>query len=364
MFSRFKSGLCGLLQVAFSCVESSINFTERAFQDGSQVEVLNIKKQINDRLSNLSTSIWKLDPCTGTLLYFIPQESLLNQVKKVGCVVDCLANAARSTVRLGKAEEGVMYNLLCGQTRMFHIQTRNENGDCCSASVDDIKIEIVEPNNVRRCLACFESEPKGSGSFCFTYRPMEIGTYSMSVKVQDIKGNPFTWNANCWHLEDIPQQNIFFPFFAQHQTFVRRSFTVTNAGLDKGCFSWKMKGSSAFSVGIIETTSNNYATQGDVYEQGFNKYHFISEGNEFRHPREWLWSNDDRIRRKNISDNSSNADTGDLFNIYLNLYKNRLLIEHIGTSELYEVDLCGVNCPVSPLFRLDSPESSVLLVES
>mgnify|MGYP001798554868 CR=1 FL=1 len=51
------------LDLAVSSVTSSVEFTDKALRDSSQVEVFSMKKHM-DRLHELNTEVQILEPCT------------------------------------------------------------------------------------------------------------------------------------------------------------------------------------------------------------------------------------------------------------------------------------------------------------
>ena len=339
-----------------------------------------MKKPITERLANLNSSTWQLEPCTSTALHFSTDQTLLDRVKQVGVVKDNSASAARSTVQLGQTEDGMMYNLLRGQEREFRVQTRDINGDCVRTRGDDISVEITAPNeNASRKLKVIECTPEGNGSYCFFYRPGAVGTYSMSVKVngENVNGSPFMWDAIYWKLQVEDQAYLIYgqrraiSFFDDYQTAINVGHesinNITgNSSWTYGCYSWKVQvvtdGLGEVAVGIRE--------QGEIpADQNFHRPARRIPLSAAKYPqqkRRWWWWNS---RKKSHPDTEVLASglpmwqDGDELNLYLNLDQKNLLIEHLRTSNVDVMDISDVVCPVVPFFRVIAQHDTVTLFD-
>ena len=76
------------LETALGSVQSSVEFTERAFENGSEVEILNMCKQMSSRLRDLNTARWKVEPCVDDGLEFQSRYQLKNEIATFGVVAN------------------------------------------------------------------------------------------------------------------------------------------------------------------------------------------------------------------------------------------------------------------------------------
>ena len=193
----------GELETALRSVQSSIEFTEGALEHGSEVDILNMRKQMSCRLQELNSAKWQLEPIANDHFMFLPpaDDQLKQAMPSFGDVTDELTHAGSSTVTMGHGSEGVMYNTLNGQLIEFLITAKDWNGRKREEGGDVFDVEI----STRKGTIGF-NEPandcrNGTYSFCFTpiQRNME---YQLSVKLKGchVRGSPFTWFNEIWNL--------------------------------------------------------------------------------------------------------------------------------------------------------------------
>ena len=89
----------GDLETALGSVQSSIEFTERALEHGSEVDILNMRKQMSCRLQELNSAIWQLEPSAHDHFEFLPDYQLQQTLPIFGEVTDVLAHTGSSDVR-------------------------------------------------------------------------------------------------------------------------------------------------------------------------------------------------------------------------------------------------------------------------
>ena len=194
----------GELETALGSVQSSIEFTERALEHGSEVDFLNMRKQMSCRLQELNSAKWQLEPSAHDHFKFLPDEQLKQALPSVGDVTDVtdvFTHAGSSTVTMGHGSEGVMYNALNGQLIEFLItakdwngRKREEGGDVFEVEISTGNGKIVFNNRAKDCR-------NGTYSFCFTpiHGNME---YQLSVKLNGchVRGSPFAWFNETWNV--------------------------------------------------------------------------------------------------------------------------------------------------------------------
>jgi len=189
------------LETALGNVWSSIEFTERALEHGSEVDILNMRKQMSGRLQELNSARWQLEPSAHDGFKFCPDYQLKQALPSFGDVTDVATHAGSSTVTMGHGSEGVMYNTLNGQLIEFWITAnelsggkRTEGGDVFEVEISTEDGEIVFNNPIEDC-------GNGTYSFCFTpvHGNME---YLLSVTLSGchVRGSPFAWVNEIWNL--------------------------------------------------------------------------------------------------------------------------------------------------------------------
>ncbi len=193
------------LETALRSVESSVEFTERAFETGSEVEFLNMHKQMSSRLQELNSTQWQLELCADDSMKLKVDDQLKRDIATFGVITDVVTHSGTSTVTMGHGSEGVMYRTLCGQPIEFTItakeqngRKRTEGGDMFEAffSHDDVK----QPLKVHDC---------GNGAYTFCCSPKQTGQFKLSVFVMGdhVQGSPFTWIVVKWNLTSISTEN-------------------------------------------------------------------------------------------------------------------------------------------------------------
>ncbi|KAL9963705.1 hypothetical protein ACROYT_G027238 [Oculina patagonica] len=194
------------LETALRSVQSGVEFTERAFETGSEVEFLNMHKQMSSRLQELNSTQWQLELCADDAMKFKVDDQLEQDIATFGVITNVVTHAGTSTVTMGHGSEDVMYRTLCGQSVEFTItakerngRKRTEGGDVFVAifSHDDVN---MQPLKVHDC---------GNGTYIFCHTPNQTGQFKLSVLVMGdhVQGSPFTWFVRNWNLVSIPTEN-------------------------------------------------------------------------------------------------------------------------------------------------------------
>ncbi len=184
------------LEMALASVKNSVEFTEKALKNGSEVEVLNMHKQMSSRLEEFNSAKWQLKPCTDDVVKLnVDKKQLTQEMKNFGAIADMEASAASSTVRMDNRLEGVMCNTLCGEQITFTITAKEQNGkkqrnggDIFEAEICHSEHSTTEWLNVKDCE---------DGTYTFSYTPQQVGEYDLSVKLSDchVQGSPFKLNV-------------------------------------------------------------------------------------------------------------------------------------------------------------------------
>ena len=202
----------GELETAQGSVLSSIEFTERALEHGSEVDILNMRKQMSCRLQELNSAEWQLEPSAHDRFKFFPDDQLKQALPNFGDVTDVFTHAGSSTVTMGHGSEGVMYNTLNGQLTEFLVtakelngRKRAEGGDIFEVEISTQEGELVHNNPAKDC---------GNGTYSFCFTPIHGGMeYQLSVKLNGchVRGSPFAWFNEIWNLYTQDQGEYGYP---------------------------------------------------------------------------------------------------------------------------------------------------------
>lgn len=193
------------LETALASVQSSLDFTEKALENGSEVEILNMRKQMSSRLQDLNSSNWQLKPCIDEGLTFKGGHQLKLAIASFGVVTDVVTSASMTTVTMGNGEEGVMYNTLCGQLVKFTIISKEYSGRK-KVEGGDIFTVFVKPFDLAGRSARLKVRDHENGTYSFCLDLSAAGSYQLSVQLNDhhVQGSPFTWTVEKWNLEVFP----------------------------------------------------------------------------------------------------------------------------------------------------------------
>ena len=189
------------LEAALCTLQSSLEFTEKALENGCEVEILNMHKQMTGRLQELTSTKWQLEPCAHDVFTFYAGDQLEKMITNFGSVTDRLTCACTSTVIMGNGLEGVMYNTLCGQCVEFTVIAKGRNGRKRQEGGDRCEVEIcTQAGDV-----LFNYSPKdcGNGKYTFCVTPNAKNLqYQLSVKLNGfhVKGSPYKWFNEVWNL--------------------------------------------------------------------------------------------------------------------------------------------------------------------
>ncbi|KAL9963675.1 hypothetical protein ACROYT_G027202 [Oculina patagonica] len=184
------------LEMALASVKNSVEFTEKALKNGSEVEVLNMHKQMSSRLEGFNSAKWQLKPCTDDVVKLnVDMKQLTQEMKNFGAIASVEASAARSTVRMDNGLVGMMHSTLCREQITFTITAKKQNGKKRWSGGDIFEAEIrcnehstTERLNVKDCE---------DGTYTFSYTPQQVGQYDLSVKLSNcrVRGSPFKLNV-------------------------------------------------------------------------------------------------------------------------------------------------------------------------
>ena len=181
------------LELALSTVTSSVEFTEKALRDGSQVEVLSMKKQMTDRLRELNAGTRLLNPCTDDVICYEVKtgspDDFLNGLGRVSDARTALHNCVMKT------DIGMEEMKIRKETKMF-IKVTDQHGRARESGGDDVSVDI-KPPSVRDGMERVDVADNKDGTYRASYTPRVPGVHRVFVKINGahIQGSPFSWSV-------------------------------------------------------------------------------------------------------------------------------------------------------------------------
>nr|XP_014349300.1 PREDICTED: tripartite motif-containing protein 2 [Latimeria chalumnae] len=167
-------------------IKSCSNFTEQALSHGTETEVLLVKKQMTDRLTELANQDFSLQPQENDQLDFIVEtEGLKKSIHNLGTIVTTNA-VAYETVATGDG----LRQCVIGQPMSVTITTKDKDGELCKAGNAYITAELFTPDG---SVADGEILDNKNGTYEFLYTVQKEGDFTLTLRLYDqhIKGSPF-----------------------------------------------------------------------------------------------------------------------------------------------------------------------------
>ena len=179
-------------------LRSGISFTDQALQDGDDVKLLAMKKQLVQQLHQLNSSKTSCKPCKDDYLELQVHQTIWDMGKIVS--VCCVPfDPRKCTVSMVGGEEGMMYQTLAGQEVDLLLLVKDGKGQKKTKGghqVEAILSFSIEPD-LTGANSPVPVRDNGDGSYSFLYHPVEEGQVTLSVKVEgkEVYGSPLKWNV-------------------------------------------------------------------------------------------------------------------------------------------------------------------------
>ena len=152
-----------------------------AMEKSSDQEVLSVKKQVIDRMQQITDKYKKvnLPPVQQAtiIVEFVPAEIALPQFGKVGSVDPSNCEVA-----------DLSNNIIKGKKTSVTIITKLNNGDCCSGGGSQVSAQLGGVTDAAQV------RDNNDGSYMASFVPQKVGEVKLSVFVngQQIKGSPYS----------------------------------------------------------------------------------------------------------------------------------------------------------------------------
>ncbi|KAM4604014.1 tripartite motif-containing protein 2 isoform 2-T3 [Polymixia lowei] len=171
-------------------INSSCNFTEQALSHGTEAEVLLVKKQMSERLSELASQELPLRPGENDQLDFLVEtEGLKKSIHNLGTIVTTNA-VASETVATGEG----LRQCAVGSPTSITITTKDKDGELCKMGNATITAEIATPDGSTGEGDILDNK---NGTYEYLYTASKEGSFTLSLRLYDqhIKGSPFKIKA-------------------------------------------------------------------------------------------------------------------------------------------------------------------------
>nr|XP_056714389.1 tripartite motif-containing protein 3 isoform X1 [Euleptes europaea] len=198
---RDLEALCGakqkVLQVQLDTLRhgqenilSSVSFTEQALDHGSETEVLLVKKQMSERLSELAGREFPEQPHENAQVdYVVETEGVRKSILNLGVLLTTSATAHK-TVATG---EGLRHAVV-GQATSLTITTKDKDGELVRSGSACLQAEVAAPDGSAVGLEVLDNK---NGTYELLYTPRQEGDHLLSIRLygQPIRGSPFRVKA-------------------------------------------------------------------------------------------------------------------------------------------------------------------------
>lgn len=171
-------------------LKSGVEFTSQALDDGDNVQLLTMKKQFSQRLTQLNSTKVECKPCQNKYFELCVRQTIWQDVKDLA-TVRFTVNPQMFAVSVDGGEEGVMKRTLVGQTVALVVTNKEKEAERGEYRV---AASVSENGEDEQPLPILDND---DGSHSFSYRPKSEGIVTLSVTVngQPVGGSPFQWEV-------------------------------------------------------------------------------------------------------------------------------------------------------------------------
>ncbi|NXC45787.1 TRIM3 protein, partial [Penelope pileata] len=169
---------------------SSCAFTEQALHHGTAPEVLLVKKQMSERLSELASQEFPEHPHENDQLdYVVETDGVRKSILNLGVLITTSATAHK-TVATG---EGLRHAVV-GQPASLSVTTKDKDGELVRSGSACLRFQVTAPDG---SVAESEVLDNKNGTYELLYTPRAEGDFQLSIALygQPIRGSPFRVRA-------------------------------------------------------------------------------------------------------------------------------------------------------------------------
>ena len=284
-------------------LESSLKFTSQALDDGDDVQLLTMKKQLSRRLTQLNSAKIECKACQNEYFRLCVRQTISRDVKDLA-TVRFILNPQMFTVSIVGGDEGVMYRILAGQTVSLVVTNKDKEAE---RGEYHVAASVAKTGEYEESLPVLGN---GDGSHTFSYCPKSEGTVTLSVTVygQPVGGSPFQWEVYpVLPIYDEPKT----PFRRVREAIAFSLETIHGNCFKDGRYCWNVRVGDFASYRRFEfgvTTVRNY------YNENIQTWSLSVEGVGFQRV----------IRSDHPYGKEISIKRDDVFTVFLNLEKETL----------------------------------------
>ena len=179
------------LENILASINSCCEFTENALRHGNETEVLLVRKEMTEKLSQLSSPDIQKLPEENDFLAFNNSDfsSAKKCIKNLGSVQTNSA-VAFETIASGEGLKRCYAN----RSTIINITTKDRKGDLIKMGHSSFSSEVISSGGEVNVADIVDNQ---NGTYDLTYTVADPGTYKLDIKLygQHIKGSPFRMKA-------------------------------------------------------------------------------------------------------------------------------------------------------------------------
>ncbi|KAM6342059.1 tripartite motif-containing protein 3 [Podargus strigoides] len=171
-------------------IVSCCSFAEQALRRGSPAEVLLVRKQLSERLSELASRPFPEHPHENAQLdCALETEGLRRSILNLGALVTTSATA-HETVATGEG----LRQAVVGQPSSLSVTTKDKDGELVRSGSARLRFQVTAPDGG---AAEAEVQDNKNGTYELLYTPRAEGDFLLSILLygQPIRGSPFRVRA-------------------------------------------------------------------------------------------------------------------------------------------------------------------------
>ncbi|KAK3727966.1 hypothetical protein QZH41_015919 [Actinostola sp. cb2023] len=233
-----------------SNIKTGVQFARQAISNGSDCEVLSVKKQIVTRLMDLCEKNVYPTPCQddGIALCVDSKRTIRDLIPQLARLDSTTAMASSCSLHVVGGDPGIMYTTFCSQSCEFVITLRDHLGQRLRTGDSRVLAAITECPFAQRevwgtNMKFLSITDNDDGTYNISHLPLFPGKYILSVAVDrcHIRGSPFCWYVS-QKMVNINECRLESMFTNSVGMFQASSTTIDDIVIDGCyCFSWRVK---------------------------------------------------------------------------------------------------------------------------
>ena len=320
-----------MLNLSLVQLRNSVEFAERALEDGDNIALLSMKQDLIQRLTQLNSSQYQCKPCLTESLKLQVHQTISN-IGKIATLSTQPTDPKKCTVSMVGGEEGVMYQTFVRQPVDFVLLTKDAKGNNETAGGLQVNVRVLcnyqgREYKEKHQNVVLHADDNGDGSYSFSFCAEAEGQVTMTVMLgnQDVCGSPFRWEVNpVLHIEsgNLKSQLAMVSILPKCE----QSVSVFTKG--KHC--WKVK--------LLSLNTNRGSEQeiaiGVSKKNPPDGHHYSIYSSVSR---KWSWHYEATNQRSWRSDHKQTSITSvqdnDAFAVFLNFETNKLIIYNVRSRQ-------------------------------